>query len=353
MAMTGIFLSYRRTDSAHAVLILHRLAEEFGHDAVFFDREDIRLGRDYLRVIDDALKGCACFVALIGPGWLASLERLKQPADVVTRELRAGLKPGKFLVPAFVGNATLPVPPALPASLARLPKQNGILLRDEFFEEDLERLLLALRAEVDAGKPKRRRASEPTRDRFLHLLHDLQMDALRLIGSGQVEKALDGLYSGMGILMAELQKTPADLRLSTHLAYFYKDLGVGLRQVNQAATAAHYLRLGGSLLRRLLPRAVSLSDRASILNGLGNALFYQGSLDAAIERYRQAVAIAPDYAYAWHDLYLAYLEQARLGTVDRRAMRTALDKLKQSAPGSRGLDSTYIRRLERLMPRAS
>jgi tetratricopeptide (TPR) repeat protein len=350
--MTGIFLSYRRTDSAHALLILHRLVEEFGHDAVFFDREDIGLGRDYLQVIDDALERCACFVALIGPGWIASVPQLDQPADVVARELRAGLTAGKLLIPVSTGNASVFKLPPLPASLAPLAKRNGILLHDEFFEEDLEQLVLALRAQVQPVEPAQRPAGVEDLDRVQRLVSNIQMDALELVRTGQVHEALDGLYSGMGVLMAELQKAPANITLSTLLAYFYKEIGVSLSRSGEGDTAVHYLRLSGSLFRRLLPRAVNSEDRASILNGLGNALAFQGQWDSAIEFYRQALAILPGYAYAWHDLFSAYLEQARLGKPDWPKMQEALAGLKRSAPGYRGLDPEYIASLERSMPPA-
>ena len=63
----GIFLSYRRDDSAaYALLLQPRLIERFPDAQVFMDMDSIRAGRDFIDAIQEALDSCAVLVALIG-----------------------------------------------------------------------------------------------------------------------------------------------------------------------------------------------------------------------------------------------------------------------------------------------
>ena len=85
--MAGVFISYRRDDSAGwAGRLATDLEDRFGPDAVFQDIEAIGAGEDFVRAIDRALESCSAALVLIGPDWASikgknGARRLDDPAD--------------------------------------------------------------------------------------------------------------------------------------------------------------------------------------------------------------------------------------------------------------------------------
>ena len=65
--MPGIFISYRRDDSAgYAGRLLDHLSGHFGHERVFMDVDDIEAGTDFVEAIEQAVGSCDVLIALIG-----------------------------------------------------------------------------------------------------------------------------------------------------------------------------------------------------------------------------------------------------------------------------------------------
>ena len=94
-ASSGIFISYRRTDSAYpAGWLFDRLAEHFGRTQVFKDVDSLQPGDDFVEVITAAVVSCAALVAVIGERWLSAADehgqrRLDNPDDFVRVEIEA------------------------------------------------------------------------------------------------------------------------------------------------------------------------------------------------------------------------------------------------------------------------
>src|SRR5262249_26054810 len=91
------------------------------------------------------------------------------------------------------------------------------------------------------------------------------------------------------------------------------------------------------------------NEFAGAINGIGNIHYQRGQYKEAISDYRLATSLAPNYAYSWHDMFLAYVELAKRGEVDLAAMRMALDRVKETASGWPGIDATRIAGLERML----
>ena len=93
--MGGVFISYRRSDTAgEATALARSLRDALGDQAVFMDVEDAELGRDFREILDERLNSVEVVLVLIGKGWLAldrGKSRLEQPNDYVRRELKAAL----------------------------------------------------------------------------------------------------------------------------------------------------------------------------------------------------------------------------------------------------------------------
>jgi hypothetical protein len=70
LSSRGIFLSYRREDTApYARLLQFQLRERFPDARVFMDVDSIDAGLEFAQVIREAVDSCAVLVALIGRQW--------------------------------------------------------------------------------------------------------------------------------------------------------------------------------------------------------------------------------------------------------------------------------------------
>ncbi|MCW8949274.1 MAG: toll/interleukin-1 receptor domain-containing protein, partial [Sedimenticola sp.] len=90
--MDGIFISYRRDDSAgYAGRLYDRLAAHFGAERVFMDVEGIDPGTDFVDAIERAVTSCKVLIVLIGHEWLeiddgSGHRRLDDPNDFIRIE---------------------------------------------------------------------------------------------------------------------------------------------------------------------------------------------------------------------------------------------------------------------------
>lgn len=97
--MPGVFISYRRDDSAgYAGALERELATRFGPQRVFMDIKSIEGGTEFPIAIDEAIKSSDVVLILIGSRWLdkkdgQGFRRLEKPDDFVRQEVarcRAG-----------------------------------------------------------------------------------------------------------------------------------------------------------------------------------------------------------------------------------------------------------------------
>ena len=69
--MGGIFISYRRDDSAASTGRLYdHLAHHFGKEQVFRDLDAIAPGAEFAKVIEERISQCSVLVAVIGKKWV-------------------------------------------------------------------------------------------------------------------------------------------------------------------------------------------------------------------------------------------------------------------------------------------
>ena len=164
--MSGIFISYRREDSApYAGRLYDRLGAQFGTDQVFMDVDDIPPGADFAAHIGAKVGSCDALVAVIGKNWLTARNdagqlRLSDPSDYVSLEIVLALQRGVLVIPVLVGGAAMPKNEELRADLRGLAERNALTLNDAEFQRDAETLVHALekvsglrkRPAIDDGK---------------------------------------------------------------------------------------------------------------------------------------------------------------------------------------------------------
>ena len=170
--MAGVFISYRRDDSAGwAGRLATDLEGRFGADTVFQDIEAIGAGEDFVQAIDSALGSCSAALVLIGPEWAAikgkhGARRLDDPADTVRLEVTQALQREAVLViPVLLGGASMPEAGDLPRELEPLARRNALELSDTRWNYDLERLIETLTAHAGLVPTEKLPAagSRPTR----------------------------------------------------------------------------------------------------------------------------------------------------------------------------------------------
>jgi TIR domain len=143
----GVFICYRRQDSAEAALRVYRLlSEALGDDRVFMDLT-IPAGEDFVEWIKKKIGAAGVVIPVIGPTWLAvdsttGRRRIDDPKDILRNEITGPLERGLAMLPVLAGGAQMPGEDELPPDLARLARINALELRtDAFFQISDERLV--------------------------------------------------------------------------------------------------------------------------------------------------------------------------------------------------------------------
>ena len=146
----GVFLSYRRDDvQGWAGRLSDSIKQDFGDAPLFFDRESIRPGDDFVDAIEGAVGSCAVLLALIGRGWLdardgAGHRRLDDANDFVRLEIATALRRRIRVIPVLLGGAAIPAADALPADLQALARRQAHELSDSRWQSDVEVLFKIL-----------------------------------------------------------------------------------------------------------------------------------------------------------------------------------------------------------------
>ena len=158
---TKVFVSYRRSDTAHlAGRIFDHLEDAFGRDEVFFDVEAIPPGVDFKAYIDTRMRQSAVVLALIGPNWLRQptlmqrmLGRGSGP-DHVVMEIEIAMRHGVPVIPMLIDGAAMPGEDSLPPSIRSLSSLNAMTIRGGAdFRADIGKVIAVAKSlkSVNAG----------------------------------------------------------------------------------------------------------------------------------------------------------------------------------------------------------
>lgn len=145
--MAGIFISYRRSDSAgHTGRLVDDLAEQLDGQALFHDLEALEAGVDFVDALEKAVSSCSVMLVMIGPTWASAAtadgqRRLHQPGDFVRMEVEAALARNIRVIPVLVGDAEMPTAADLPASMAPLLRRHAYAISDRRWQYDVTQLL--------------------------------------------------------------------------------------------------------------------------------------------------------------------------------------------------------------------
>lgn len=169
--MNGIFVSYRRDDSAgYAGRLYDRMVKHFGADRVFMDVEGIEPGVDFVTAIEEAVGSCRVLIVIIGDEWItitdaAGRRRLDDPNDFIRLETGTALKRGIRVVPVLVGGAAMPRTDELPDELQSLTRRQAIEISHKQWDastSELIRTLEKIMSNGNAPEPSPTRVSTQT-----------------------------------------------------------------------------------------------------------------------------------------------------------------------------------------------
>ena len=146
--MPGIFISYRRDDSAgFAGRLADALGESFPPDLIFIDVTAIAPGIDFRKAIEQHVSVCDALLVVIGRSWTGrgNEARLQDTNDFVRVEVASALRRNIPVIPVLVDGASMPAAQDLPADLEPLAWRNAVELRHARWDADVQGLVDALR----------------------------------------------------------------------------------------------------------------------------------------------------------------------------------------------------------------
>jgi hypothetical protein len=147
--MPGIFISYRRDDSAgFAGRLADALGDAFRPDLIFIDVTAIAPGIDFRKAIEQHVSACNALLVVIGTSWIGgsgAQARLQDTNDLVRLEVAAALRRNLTVIPVLVDGASMPAAEDLPADLEAFVWRNAVELRHARWDVDVQMLVDALR----------------------------------------------------------------------------------------------------------------------------------------------------------------------------------------------------------------
>ncbi|OYW24837.1 MAG: hypothetical protein B7Z55_01040, partial [Planctomycetales bacterium 12-60-4] len=159
--MARIFISYRRDDSAYvASMLAQKLTADFGAGSVFMDVDNIPIGVDFRKHLQNAVEQADVLLTVIGDDWLNAANpdgtrRLDDPADFVRIEIAHALQRGIPIVPVLSGTSHMPSSSELPASLTDLAFSNAAELRaGRDLQMHLNKISTGVRDLLDRARPR-------------------------------------------------------------------------------------------------------------------------------------------------------------------------------------------------------
>jgi len=147
----GVFISYRRGETAGQARALHELLEQrLGEGRVFMDVDAIALGEVFATKIGEAIASSGVTLVLIGHDWFneSNKARLFQNEDFIRLEIETALQRRVPIIPILIERATMPKSEELPEGLRPLTGFQALDLENQRWDFDVNRLITAVESLV-------------------------------------------------------------------------------------------------------------------------------------------------------------------------------------------------------------
>lgn len=140
-------ISYRRDDTgAITGRIFDRLEARYGRDAIFRDIDNIPMGVDFRKRLNDVIERTDVLLVVMGSKWLGPRKnrrfKITDESDPVRVEIEIALSRSVPIIPLLIDKAKMPRTTDLPSSLADLSFRNAAKLDSMYdFDHDVDRLI--------------------------------------------------------------------------------------------------------------------------------------------------------------------------------------------------------------------
>ena len=129
------------------------------------DVEDIAPGLDFVRMLENEVRRCDVFLAVIGGRWLdlkdaQGRRMIDRDNDYVRIEIEAALRQNKHIIPVLVEGGEVPAMADLPPSIRGLARRSGIRLSHERFKSDVLDLVTSLRSALAEAHAERQKTEQ-------------------------------------------------------------------------------------------------------------------------------------------------------------------------------------------------
>jgi tetratricopeptide (TPR) repeat protein len=172
-----------------------------------------------------------------------------------------------------------------------------------------------------------------------------QIKGVEQLREGDVAKALILLQEAVTLLEPYVKAKPNYSALTLQIGYILKTQGKALLSQNRDQAEnrlSEAMKRFQFVVSEIPSGRKTIADLAGALNGIANVAYIRGDAKSAIRWGEIATTLEPTYAYAWHDLLVAYTVLAKEGDVKIEKMRDALQHLIATGTGLPGLSTNYL-----------
>ena len=135
MGGRSVFISYRRQLSESLALLVRKDLSQHRFD-IFMDLKNLDSG-EFEPTILSEIEARKHFIVLLEPG---SLDQIGEDGDWLRREIACVLAHGRNVVPVTASGFEFRRDLVLPPDVAMLPSLNALAIRQDYFDEAMERL---------------------------------------------------------------------------------------------------------------------------------------------------------------------------------------------------------------------
>jgi pterin-4a-carbinolamine dehydratase len=252
MAEISIFISYRRDDDAARAVMLDRIISGTFNEPgrpprvhIFRDTSQ-RLGVTWPTAVRDQCRSADIVLVVIGPKWLEAKDRffrrrIDQTDDWVRQEIE--LAHDRMVIPIAFGGAGIPLAEALPESISYLASRQGVSVRDEFVDTDLQPVLLAVEQSLPSAEVRSSLDSEGSDPRHLPYPQPPLVVKPAPMTEEDINIAIKELIHDWKVAVSPLPEDPSQSRVELHRTFLFRsfrDVLTFMAEVGEFADNANH-----------------------------------------------------------------------------------------------------------------
>jgi len=185
-------------------------------------------------------------LVVIGPKWLGakdqySRRRIDQADDWVRQEIE--LARDRTVIPVAFGGAGIPPAEALPESISYLASRQGVSVRDEFVDTDLQPVLLAIEQSLPSAEIRGSVDDAGGDPRHLPYPQPPLVVKPAPMAEGDIKIAIQEILHDWDVVVSPLPEDPAQTRVELHRTFLFRsfrDVLVFMVEVGDFADNANH-----------------------------------------------------------------------------------------------------------------